>query len=75
MNLPISIPHLIICPYCQKESKLEWQKSSFYEILVYYCHECKSGFTTTESDTISLKKYNLKKRSILRKDIIKKIYK
>lgn len=77
MKLPNSIPHSLNCPYsCHSKAELEWQKAnpgSVTKTLVYYCHECKNGFTTTESDTISLKHYNNKKRSLLRKDKIKKI--
>lgn len=72
--LPKNIPHSIRCPWCQEqEAKLEWQKantSSISETLVYYCDNCKNGFTTTESDTISLSKYQSKKRSLLRKEKI-----
>jgi len=77
MNLPKSIPHSISCPYCNTfDSKLEWQKAnpgSITKTLVYYCHKCRNGFTTTESDTISLKQHSNKKRSIARKDKIKKL--
>jgi hypothetical protein len=76
MKLPDSIPHSLNCPYsCHSKAELEWQKApgSVTKNLVYYCHECKNGFTTTESDTISLKHYNNKKRSLVRKDKIKKI--
>ena len=80
MILPKNIPHSLRCPYCQpldgweeQEAKLEWQKAntgSISETLVYYCDNCKNGFTTTESDTISLSKYQSKKRSLLRKEKI-----
>lgn len=36
-------------------------------------HSLNCPYTTTESDTISLKHYNNKKRSLVRKDKIKKI--
>ena len=78
MILPKNIKHSLRCPWCQpeglnwkeQEAKLEWQKAnkgSISETLVYYCDNCKNGFTTTESDTISLSKYQSKKRSLLRK--------
>ena len=74
MILPKNIPHSLRCPYCDKqEAKLEWQKAnpgSISETLVYYCDNCRNGFTTTESDTISLSKYHSKKRSLLRKEKI-----
>jgi hypothetical protein len=82
MKLPDSIPHSLNCPYSWRhqqyhsKAELEWQKAnpgSVVKTLVYYCHVCKNGFTTTESDTISLKHYNNKKRSLVRKDKIKKI--
>jgi transcriptional regulator NrdR family protein len=77
MILPDSIPHCVDCPYCtHSESKLEWQNAnpgSFVETLVYYCDNCKNGFTTTESDTISLKRYHSKKRSVYRKNKINKL--
>ena len=76
--LPNNIPHSIRCPYCDKqEAKLEWQKAnpgSSSETLVYYCDSCKNGFTTTDSDTISLKRYHSKKRSVYRRDKIKRKY-
>lgn len=79
MNLPNSIPHYFKCPYCtfdNFESKLEWQKAnpgSITETLVYYCDNCRNGFTTTESDKISLDHFINKKRSLKRKDKIKRI--
>lgn len=77
MKLPDSIPHWIDCPYCTYfESKLKWQMAnpgSVVETLVYYCDNCKNGFTTTESDTISLRHYHSKKRSVYRKSIINKL--
>lgn len=76
--LPKNIPHSIRCPYCDKqEAQLEWQNSnpgSTSETLVYYCYKCKNGFTTTESDTISLKRYHSKKRSVYRRTKIKRLY-
>lgn len=83
MFLPSSIPHSIRCPFCQpfdtwedQEAKLKWNehphpggKKSKY--LSYYCDKCKNGFTTTESDTISLNRYKLNKIRIQK---IKKIY-
>ena len=77
MMLPKNIPHSINCPYCTYfESKLKWQMAnpgSVVETLVYYCDNCKNGFTTTESDTISLKRYHSKKRSVYRKNKINKL--
>ena len=78
MILPSSIPHSLKCPFCDKQDvKLEWQKAntgSMSETLVYYCDNCKYGFTTTESDKISLKRYYSKKRSVYRKYKIKRLY-
>jgi len=54
---------------------LEWQKYPFSisEHLSYYCDNCKSNSTTIESDTISLRNHSSKKRSLLRKDKIKRL--
>jgi predicted SprT family Zn-dependent metalloprotease len=38
----------------------------------YYCDDCRRGFTTKESDEISLRHFDNKKRSIVRIDKIKK---
>ena len=82
MILPDSIPRSIKCPTCmpfddcnEQLSKLEWQKYPFRisEHLSYYCDNCKSNSTTIESDTISLRNHISKKRSLLRKDKIKRI--
>ena len=75
MFLPSSIPHSIRCHYCltfNQEAKLKWTCDwSSTKYLSYYCDKCKNGFTTTESDTISLNRYNLNKIRIQK---IKKIY-
>jgi hypothetical protein len=82
MDLPKSIPHFIVCPSCtpsdlnwnEQLAGLEWQIDAWgHPYLVYYCKNCKNGFTTTESDTISLERYNSKKRSVLRKNKISKL--
>jgi transcriptional regulator NrdR family protein len=78
MYLPQEIEHSLKCPYCAGnfDAILEWQKAnpgSITETLVYYCDNCRNGFTTTESDTISLKHFNNKKLSLIRKDKIKRI--
>lgn len=82
MDLPSSIPNSMNCPSCmpaglswnEQLAKLEWQMyKSGYSYLVYYCDNCKNGWTTTESDEISLKFRNNKKRSEKRKYKIKKI--
>ena len=74
MNLPNSIPHKIECPHCDNSfSELEYQKSpSGYDYLVYYCQFCKNGWTTSESDDISLSLQKNKIRSKQRKIKIKK---
>jgi hypothetical protein len=82
MILPKSIPHSLRCPSCQpfdgwKEqlANLKWDLHILIgsEHLSYYCDNCKNGFTTTESDTISLKRYHSKKRSVYRKNKINKL--
>jgi len=76
MILPKSIPHSINCPSCQENlANLKWDLHILAgsEHLSYYCDNCKNGFTTTESDTISLKRYHSKKRSIYRKNKINKL--
>jgi hypothetical protein len=85
MILPSSIPHSLRCPSCQpfdgwkeQDAKLQWQwhphpNGTKSEYLSYYCDNCKNGFTTTASDTISLSRYHSKKRSLLRKEKIKKL--
>ena len=73
--LPNSIPHSIECPTCSNSfAKLEWQKDTWgFDYLVYYCENCKNGWTTSESDEISIKSRQIKKRSELRKLKIKKL--
>jgi len=91
MNLPDSIPHSIKCPICYSlesniEANLEWQNQNGNEYLSYYCDNCKNGWTSDESDEISLSKrlsmaivksalrhHKSKKRSLLRKEKIKKL--
>jgi len=82
MNLPNSIPHSINCPSCmpsglnwkEQLAELEWQvDNSGYFYLSYYCKNCTNGWTTNDSDEISLRQRKIKKRSLLRKDKIKKI--
>ena len=77
--LPNNISHSIRCPHCGQEAKLECNlhphpNGAKSEYLSYRCDSCKNGFTTTESDTISLKRYHSKKRSVYRKDKIKRLY-
>jgi hypothetical protein len=85
MILPESIPHSLKCPFCQpsdgweeQDAKLEWRlhphpNGKKSEYLSYCCKNCNNAFTTTASDTISLRHYNSKKRSLLRKNKIKKL--
>jgi len=85
MILPNNIPHSLRCPSCQpfddwkeQDAKLQWQwhphpNGTKSEYLSYYCNNCKNGFTTTASDKISLSRYHSKKRSLLRKEKIKKL--
>ncbi len=75
MKLPDTICHSIECPSCSNDfSKLEWQKDiSGNDYLAYNCSFCKQSWTTTESDEISIKYRNIKKRSIKRKNKINKI--
>jgi len=85
MDLPNSIPHSIDCSSSQpmngwskQLAKLEWAlhphaSGQNIEYLSYCYENCNNGFTTTESDTISLNRYNSKKRSLFRKDKIKRL--
>lgn len=77
MNLPNSIPHSIDCPSCDNSlAKLGWRKDNWgYDYLVYNCCFCKQDWTTNESDEISISSRQSKKRSIKRKEKIKKIHK
>ena len=77
MNLPNSIPHSVDCPSCDNDlAKLQWQKdTSGYDYLVYNCSFCKEGWTTNESDEISVKTRQNKKRNDKIKDKIKNHYK
>ena len=77
MNLPNSIPHSIDCPSCDNSlAKLQSVKDNWgYDYLVYNCSFCKQGWTTNESDEISISSRQSKKRSIKRKEKIKKIHK
>lgn len=73
MNLPNSIPHSIDCP-CGQIAHLEWvYPNALRKYLCYNCKDCKNSFTTTQSDEISMHIYYSKKRSIGRKDKIKRI--
>lgn len=55
-------------------AELEWQMdTSGYFYLSYYCKNCRNGWTTTESDELSIKYRNIKKRSERRRVKIKKI--
>jgi protein-arginine kinase activator protein McsA len=76
MILPSSIPHSLRCPSCQEHlANLKWDLhiTTGSKYLSYYCDNCKNGFTTTASDTISLKHYHSKKRSVYRKNKINKL--
>lgn len=80
MLLPSNIPHTIGCPYCceERQAILQWQfhphpGGNKSEYLSYHCDKCKLSFTTTESDTISMKIYHSKKRSVYRKSKISKL--
>ena len=75
MNLPDSVPHSIECPSCSNSiANLEWQKDNWgFDYLVYTCYFCKEGWTTNESDEISKRSRQIKKRSLVRKDKIKKL--
>ena len=73
--LPKSIPHSMECPVCSNSiAKLQWQKDSRgFDYLIYSCSFCKEGWTTNESDEISIKNRQIKKRSLIRKDKIKRL--
>jgi len=79
MLLPSNIPHTIGCPNCQEQlANLQWQfhphpGGTKSEYLSYHCDNCNNRFTTTESDTISMKIYHSKKRSVYRKSKISKL--
>jgi hypothetical protein len=82
MLLPNNIPHTLYCPHCHEDdnkANLKWNHhtpSGGYfttEYLCYHCDKCDSGFTTTETDIISLNRYHSKKRSLVRKDKISKL--
>lgn len=76
MNLPNSISHSIICPSCGNPAELERQRDpSGYIYLSYYCNNCEEGWTTNESDELSLRIRKNKKRSERQKLKIKKIIK
>jgi hypothetical protein len=83
MLLPSNIPHTLKCPKCKpfdgkyQSSNLKWDFHTYpingvtkSEYLVYHCDICNARFTTTESDTISIKRYKSKKRSLVRKEKI-----
>jgi Zn finger protein HypA/HybF involved in hydrogenase expression len=80
--LPKNIPHSVKCPRCvpsglnwdENLARLEWQKDTWgFDYLVYYCENCKEGFTTTKSDELSIKTRQIKKRNLIRKNKIKKL--
>ena len=78
MILPTIIPKTQNCGFCDNVSILEEQDyQGICNMLVYYCHKCKNGFTTTESDTISVYRIQSAQRKIRRrtkrKEIINKI--
>ncbi len=73
-----NLPNTHLCSWCASNAILEEQDyQGICNVLVYYCHNCKNGFTTTESDTISV--YRIKsaqrkrKRRNKRKEKIKNI--
>ena len=75
-NLPDKQP----CAFCSSDAILEEQDyQGICNMLVYYCHNCKQGFTTTESDTISVYRIQSaqrkRKRRISRKEKINNISK
>jgi hypothetical protein len=44
----------------EQHALLEWQNHpNGYCYLVYYCNNCKNGWTTTECDEMTLKKRNI----------------
>ena len=78
MILTQNLPDKQQCAFCSGDAILEEQDyQGICNMLVYYCHNCKNGFTTTESDTISV--YRMKsaqrknKRKKSRKEKIKNI--
>ena len=79
MILSTTIPKTQNCAFCDNVSILEEQdyQSISKALLVYYCSKCKNGFTTTESDTISVYRIQSAQRKIKRrtkrKEIIKQI--
>lgn len=78
MILVRDLPKTQDCGFCDNVSVLEEQDyQGICNILVYYCSKCKNGFTTTESDTISVYRIQTAQRKIKRrtkrKEIIKQI--
>lgn len=73
-----NLPDKQQCAFCSSDAILEEQDyNGICNVLVYYCSKCKNGFTTTESDTISVYRIQCAQRKIKRrtkrKEIIKQI--
>lgn len=73
-----NLPNSHLCSFCLGTAILEEQDyQGICKVLVYYCNGCKNGFTTTESDTISVVRIKLaqrkRKRRINRKEKINNI--
>lgn len=64
-----NLPDKQQCAFCSGDAILEEQDyQGICNVLVYYCHNCKDGFTTTESDTISVVRINSAQRKRKRRN-------
>ncbi len=73
-----NLPDKQQCAFCSGDAILEEQDyNGICNVFVYYCSKCKNGFTTTESDTISVVRIQSAqwkiKRRIKRKEKINNI--
>lgn len=77
------IPERILCPYCRRDIPLEEHENEVSSIklgrkvramvLFYECAGCSQSFTTTESDTESMRRVRANINRELRKDKICRI--
>jgi len=63
-----NLPDKQQCAFCSSDAVLEEQDyNGICKVLVYYCNGCKNGFTTTESDTISVVRIQSAQRKRIRR--------